>query len=785
MKQLVVFLSRFNLWSRIIVIAFVLVAVILGPALLGMKVMGTDSLELVIPQLAFYQHAFTSGESPFWNPYLAVGFPNFISVAGFPYAPLHFLLYILPVHLAHYWALFLSLALGALFFILFLRELGLGPWAAFIGSLAYLAGNIHFARDLTLGTALFVYPTLFWILIRIHKSASTRSRWLYTFSGGLLIGYAWLMSSYFPTLYLFFAALAFVLFLGLRGVPRRREIFKLLTALFAIFAIGAIIGSFQLVPAYVITKFSQRSQGFAEPAFQDGYAISFKELFHFFFPTNSRGLDAYLYMGQVPLLLIALAFFKKNSAAKFFLGVFLVSLAISIRGSPLFWWIIVKLPVFNFFQGAARFMLVGIFAAAVLIGFGADYLETSFRNAKPEKWKITIFLIALSIFIFLLAALFLEEDGVPQSVMISGVFLVTAVGAIIFSLSRTSGNALVLPLLSVIAAVEFVTIFYRFNAKAIFDASYYMTPPRDAEFLAASKRRILPLFVDDWDGIYFFNFPKEKDLPPESLEYRIRHASYHPNTQFLWPVANLEANEPLLNVSIGRLMALLGTRQLVTTGGEDKLNKIYLVDKDGVDLSSKEKYQKFKERLPLADFLGIRYFLSSIHFKNESLYSAIELPLQGYRFLDIGGPPENPMPIFVFENSKARPLVYFGKVSGFKNSPEEAYQAFKESGFRDIFVECSDCESNELSGEGRVEIVLEENGRVKANTSSKTEEFLVFTQNYLPGWRALIDGEEAKLYKVNSVFPGIFVPAGEHQVEFIYDYWNLFDPKFILSLSKD
>src|SRR3990167_5044372 len=72
---------------------------------------------------------------------------------------------------------------------------------------------------------------------------------------------------------------------------------------------------------------------------------------------------------------------------------------------------------------------------------------------------------------------------------------------------------------------------------------------------------------------------------------RIRHASYHPNTQFLWPVANLEANEPLLNVSIGRLMALLGTRQLVTTGGEDKLNKIYLVDKDGVDLSSKEKYQ--------------------------------------------------------------------------------------------------------------------------------------------------------------------------------------------------
>ncbi len=772
---------RFGTWLRVIVLAAFLVFLTLAPALLGIKVMGTDSLELLIPQLAFYKHAFTSGESPFWNPYLAVGFPNFISVAGFPYAPLHFLLYILPAHLAHYWALFLSLALGALFFILFLRELGLGPWAAFIGSLAYLAGNIHFARDLTLGTALFVYPTLFWILIRIHKSTSARARSLYIFSGGFLIGYAWLMSSYFPTLYLFCAALAFVLFLGIRSADWRHSA-KLSTALLVIFAVGTIIGSLQLVPAYVITQFSQRSQGFAEPAVQDGYAITFRELLHFFFLTSYRGLDAYLYMGMVPLLLIALAFFKKNSAAIFFLGVFLVSLAISIKGSPLFWWIIVKLPVFNFFQGAARFMLIGIFASAVLIGLGADYLETAFRSAKPDKWKIIISFITLTIFIFLMAALFSGEDGVPQAVMISGVFLIAAVGAVIFCLAEVSRNALVLPLLSVIAAVEFVTISYRFNVKTIFDASYYRTPPTDAELFIASKNRILPLFVEDWDGVYFFNFPKQKDLPPEFLEYRIRHASYHPNTQFLWPVANLEANEPLLNVSMGRMMALLGTRQLVTAGGEEKLNKIYKKSADGTDVSVKEKYELFKERLPLTDFLGIRYFLSSSHFENRTLYSPIKLPLRGYRFLDIGGPSEQPMPIFVFENPNAKPLVYFGKVTGFKNNSEEAYQAFKESGFRDIFVECSGCGSKELNGEGKVEIVLAENGRVSANTSSETEGFMVFTQNHLPGWRASIDGEESEIYKVNSVFPGIFVPAGDHQVEFIYDYWSLFDPKLVAGL---
>ena len=140
-----------------------------------------------------------------------------------------------------------------------------------------------------------------------------------------------------------------------------------------------------------------------------------------------------------------------------------------------------------------------------------------------------------------------------------------------------------------------------------------------------------------------------------------------------------------------------------------------------------------------------------------------------------------PMPINIYEVPTARPLAYFAKISGLMENSDLAYQAFKESGFRDIFVECSDCESNELSGEGKVEITLEENGRVKANTSSETEEFMVFTQNYLPGWRAFVDGEESKTYKVNSVFPGIFVPAGEHKVEFVYDYWSLFDPELIFA----
>ena len=187
-----------------------------------------------------------------------------------------------------------------------------------------------------------------------------------------------------------------------------------------------------------------------------------------------------------------------------------------------------------------------------------------------------------------------------------------------------------------------------------------------------------------------------------------------------------------------------------------------------------------KERLPLIEFLGIRYAFSVFNLTEFD----IELPRRAQGRLDIMGSGLQTMPLTIYEIPGVRPLAYFTKISGFKENSDSAYQAFKASGFRGIFVECTDCESREFNGLGDVDIVLEENGRVKANTASETDQFLIFTQNYLPGWRASIDGEETEIYKVNSVFPGIFVPAGNHAVEFVYDYWSLFNPEFLLGLFK-
>jgi len=45
----------------------------------------------------------------------------------------------------------------------------------------------------------------------------------------------------------------------------------------------------------------------------------------------------------------------------------------------------------------------------------------------------------------------------------------------------------------------------------------------------------------------------------------------------------------------------------------------------------------------------------------------------------------------------------------------------------------------------------------------------VLTDAYYPGWRALVDGLETPIYRADLLFRAVYLPAGQHRVEFIYD----------------
>jgi uncharacterized membrane protein YfhO len=43
------------------------------------------------------------------------------------------------------------------------------------------------------------------------------------------------------------------------------------------------------------------------------------------------------------------------------------------------------------------------------------------------------------------------------------------------------------------------------------------------------------------------------------------------------------------------------------------------------------------------------------------------------------------------------------------------------------------------------------------------------TDAYFPGWKAYLDGVQTKIIRSDYAFRSIFVPAGSHNIEFIYD----------------
>lgn len=57
---------------------------------------------------------------------------------------------------------------------------------------------------------------------------------------------------------------------------------------------------------------------------------------------------------------------------------------------------------------------------------------------------------------------------------------------------------------------------------------------------------------------------------------------------------------------------------------------------------------------------------------------------------------------------------------------------------------------------------------VVIHTQSATDALLVLSDTAYPGWQAMVDGTPTEIYTTNFLFRGVRVPAGEHEVRFVY-----------------
>ncbi len=72
-------------------------------------------------------------------------------------------------------------------------------------------------------------------------------------------------------------------------------------------------------------------------------------------------------------------------------------------------------------------------------------------------------------------------------------------------------------------------------------------------------------------------------------------------------------------------------------------------------------------------------------------------------------------------------------------------------------------------GQDRAAITRYEASHVTIDANSSANGFLFVSDRYDPGWKAYVDGVEARLYRADYVFRAVYLTAGQHTVDLVYE----------------
>ena len=59
--------------------------------------------------------------------------------------------------------------------------------------------------------------------------------------------------------------------------------------------------------------------------------------------------------------------------------------------------------------------------------------------------------------------------------------------------------------------------------------------------------------------------------------------------------------------------------------------------------------------------------------------------------------------------------------------------------------------------------------QITIQTETADPALLILTEAFYPGWQATIDGNPTAIYQADAYFQAVFVPVGEHEIEFVFE----------------
>lgn len=668
---------------------------------------------------------------PLWNPYLYCGFPHLGLIQSALFYPPSCLLYLLPFNLGLKSFLVFHYLLAGITTYLLLRQWKLAPYPAIASALTfslsgYLISTVSLINTLcsVAWTPLIFY--FYWQAInqrRINKAILSGLIMALSLLGGDPVVF------YLNVLALFLFTFSFG-WAGLFG-HLCRFMLMLLTS------IGLTL--FQLIPFLELTMFSIRATGLS---YEEATKWSLKpfEMVNLIFPFSSwaRGIEyspffESLHFGIIAIVLILVAILYLRQRLIIFWGlIFLVSIVLSL-GSLLPGYKLLHqyLPFFKLCRYPVKFFSLVTFSAAVLTGFGFNYL---LDNLKLKRWRFfglaaAVTLACLSYWFFYLSDNSHLIDIVCKpyfSHIYSPAVILLSLLAVLISLfiwARTNIPLSTFSLL-IIGLSAFNLFFFGININPTINQDYYLQMSPTTKILKQTQG--------------FFRFIIEKDA--EFTTRFITGGSL---------LANLLKDQTVMTSNFGLYWRLFDANGYEAITINDQERFFYFLRNKGLDIVS-----------PLVSMLNIRYIIAKGPIPSPRINLVKEIEC---------GSNER---VMVYENPSFLDRAFLVPSSVVIKDRRQILKRLLNPGFdptKEVILE----EEVKVAAQpqmlnGGVKIREYYPNQLLIETVTDKDSFLFLSETFYPGWKAYIDGEEVKIYRANYLFRAVWLESGRHRVEFIY-----------------
>jgi len=701
-----------------------------GRFLSGQEVLAYKDLSRYFYPLKYLMVAqVKSGHFPLWNPYIFCGFPLLATLQVGCFYPLSLIFYLLPFKLAFNYFTILHYFLAASFMYLLLRHYALGFASALFGGIVFaFSGYLLSVSNMNTSLA-----AVTWLPLVVLWA----DRLFACFSWGNLLVLAVLLAVQFlggePTI--IYVTLFFLAVYAAVVARSSRAYILSLGRLVLAGLIGLGLVAVQLFPFLELTRYSDR---LVRTAFDLVTFRSFppRELLTFVFPyffgnlTRFGGYGETLlgqmnqdwlispYLGLLPLLFVGLAFFKAKRKLSFFLlGVTLVSLLLAFGRYTPFYRLVFLLPGIAAIRFPVKYLFLTTFCLTLLASFGFSAMLEAL-NQKPEKlvvflrwlWSVIIFLLLVFLAAYLLRwQLFTFLLGRYHQLPL---FFVNLLGYLVeFNLS-----SLLFVLLYLIALALLLYLVLKGRLKKIlFLALLFLLLIADLFANGYPIPIAAKAWVFDQTPTNFAILQKDPGLfrffyTPE-LEAEGRSIYGHDYSQALFNTKdNFTAN---WHIPYG-FYDFYGYESIKPW----QFFKYYQTN------FTKEK---FAQNLKSLFFYNVKYIASIERLKFSSLKLLRHKKAYG-------------QDLYLYENTKVLPRAY-----------------------------CLDAHGRpQLKGE-KVIVKKYLPGEIEILATLDGPGHLFLSEAYYPGWRALVNGVEAKIEKGNNFFMALPLGQGTYSIKFIYD----------------